>query len=274
MKPPAAVLQQHRLSNPTHIAETTIAHIWKVTRTRGEHAALKIYKDGDAKGEDIGFRLTKALDGTGTAKTYHFAKDTAVMEWLDGPPLGDLSRAGQDDDAAQKLIRVADQIHSVPTDIALTPLVDHFKPLLGLRINPSWPRQTQHNIGYTQQLAQQLVGNQQNIRCLHGDLHHDNIKHSARGCLAYDAKGLIGDRGYELANAFQNPLGADDLATDPARAGNLAETWAGHWNMRPKRLLSWAAAHCGLSMTWGQNFSQALHMQILDMLRTLAQADD
>lgn len=268
--PPDTVLQQLGLSTPLHIAETAIANVWKVTRAGGGHAALKIYKNGDPKGEDIGFRLTKALNGQGTAKTFYFAQDVAVLEWLDGPSLGDLSRSGQDDKAAAELINVADQIHTAPTHLDLPSLADNFSPLMALQIARTWPAQTQKNIGRARGIAQHLLANQQEIRALHGDLHHDNIKGTAQGYRAYDAKGLIGDRAYELANAFQNPLGSDDLVTDPARARRLTDTWAQHWNTTPTRLLSWAAAHSALSMTWARNFEQPLHMEILDMLCELA----
>lgn len=269
MTPPAAVLRQHGLSQPIHIAETTIAHVWKVTRG-DSFAALKIYKTGDPKGEDIGFRLTQALNGTGMAKTYSIGEGIAVLEWLSGPSLGDLSRNGQDAAAATELIQVADAIHTGPATTNLPPLADQFDALMTLQINPAWPAQTRQNIQTGQQIAQHLLANQQDIRTLHGDLHHDNIKGSARGYLAYDAKGLIGDRGYELANAFQNPLGADALVTDPARARRLAQTWAQHWDTSQKRILSWAAAHCALSMTWADNFKQPQHMKTLDMLCALS----
>ncbi len=272
MMPTAAVLAEHQLSDAAHIAETAIANVWKVTRAGGDHSALKIYKNGDPKGEDAGFRLTKALNGQGAAKTYHFAQGVAVMEWLDGPSLGDLTRNGQDVQATAELIRVADQIHTAPTDLDLPSLADNFSPLMTLQIAPTWPAQTQKNIGRGQRVARHLLANQREIRALHGDLHHDNVKDSAGGYLAYDAKGLIGDRAYELANAFQNPLGSDDLVTDPARARWLADTWAQHWNTSHKRLLRWAAAHSALSMTWAGNFDQALHNKILSMLCNLAEA--
>ncbi len=272
MMPTAAVLAEHQLSDATHIAETAIADVWKVTRANGDQAALKIYKNGDTKGENIGFRLTRALAGQGTAKTYHFAQDVAVLEWLDGPSLGDLTRNGQDVQAAAELIHVADQIHTASTKLQLSSLKEHFRPLLTLNITPTWPSRTQQGIGTGQRIARHLLENQQEIRALHGDLHHDNIKDSTRGYLAYDAKGIIGDRAYELANAFQNPLGSHDLLRDPERARHMAATWAQHWNTTPKRLLSRAAAHSALSMSWAGRFDRELHISTLEMLCNLSAA--
>ncbi len=266
MMPPAAVLLRYDLSGPEHVAETAIAYIWKVAQANGDPAALKIYKNGDPRGEETGFALMRALDGQGAARIYHFDHSIAVLEWLDGPSLGEFSRNGQDDLAAAELIAVADQIHAAQPKLTLPTLRDHFKPLMTLKIDPAWAARTKHNLAQAQQIAAQLLDSQSQIRALHGDLHHDNIMGSARGYLAFDAKGVTGDRCYELANAFQNPLGADDLVHDPVRAQRLAHIWGQHWNVPPQRLLSWAAAHSALSITWTGNFDQAAHTDLLGML--------
>ena len=258
MIPPADVMRRYDLRDPKFVAETGIAHVWQVHMGNGDLAALKIYKDDDPKGEDIGFRLIQSLDGAGVVKVYHFAHSVAVMEWLDGPSLAELSRSGDDDRANAILIEVADALHQRPTQIDLPTLADQFTPL--------FERKVSGNLFRAQEIARSLIGNQIEIKMLHGDLHHDNIKDSARGYLAYDAKGVIGDRAYELANAFQNPLGAEALVHDPARARRMANTWAQHWNTSPKRLLSWAVAHCALSITWGWDGDEQTHLNLLDML--------
>jgi len=263
---PPAVLRRYDLREPTHVAETPIAHVWKVALADDTPAALKIYKDDDPKGEEIGFRFVQSLDGAGAVKVYHFDHSVAVMEWLDGPSLGDLSRGGDDDAANAALIKVADALHGAAIRVQLPSLMENFAPLLTLEISSAWAERTQANLMRAQKLASQLLDNQFEISALHGDLHHDNIKGSVRGYLAYDAKGLIGDRAYDLANAFQNPLGAEGLVHDPARARRMAEHWAMAWDTSPKRLLSWAVAHCGLSMTWAQNFEDKAHTDLLDML--------
>ena len=90
----------------------------------------------------------------------------------------------------------------------------------------------------------------QDIRPLHGDLHHDNIKASDRGYLAFDAKGVLGERTFELANAFQNPLGSEAIARQPETIQRRAELWSAGLNVSKPRLLSWAAAFSGLSLAW------------------------
>ena len=47
---------------------------------------------------------------------------------------------------------------------------------------------------------------QRDVRVLHGDIHHHNIRQSSRGWLAFDPKGLVGERTYDCANTLCNPV--------------------------------------------------------------------
>ena len=54
--------------------------------------------------------------------------------------------------------------------------------------------------------ASSLLATQQDIVVLHGDMHHGNVlDFGARGWLAIDPKGLVGDRCFDYANMFCNP---------------------------------------------------------------------
>jgi streptomycin 6-kinase len=99
---------------------------------------------------------------------------------------------------------------------------------------------------------------------LHGDLHHDNIRTGARGFLAFDAKGLIGDPAYDLANAFMNPIDAPNIVADSARMIRMANTLANAVQINAPRLLDWAIAHCALTVAW-DNAAQP-DVKLLNML--------
>ena len=57
--------------------------------------------------------------------------------------------------------------------------------------------------------ARELIASTTDPVVLHGDLHHFNILRSDRpgrgGWLAIDPKGLVGDRGFEIAALIRNP---------------------------------------------------------------------
>ena len=65
-------------------------------------------------------------------------------------------------------------------------------------------------------VAKQLLANPRDIRALHGDIHHYNIRQSRRGWLAFDPKGLVGERTYDCANTLCNP-GIPELVLDESR---------------------------------------------------------
>jgi len=54
-------------------------------------------------------------------------------------------------------------------------------------------------------LAERLLADQRDVRVLHGDIHHYNIRQSSRGWLAFDPKGVAGERTYDCANTLCNP---------------------------------------------------------------------
>lgn len=267
-EPPAQVLVQFNVHTPVFSAQSGIATVWKVQRHDGKPAALKVYLNDDLKDERPGFSLLHRLNGKGAAKLYNVEGGAVLLEWLDGPSLGDLTRNGQDAKANRHLIKTACKIHSAeiqaPAD--LHNLTDWFADLHNSSPPSNWPAKTRHNMARAHALSKTLLANQTDIRPLHGDLHHDNIKRSTRGYLAFDAKGVIGARAFELANAFKNPIGAATTVHNPRRIRHLAQSWGQAFQVTPHHLLSWACAYCALSFTWHIHDGERPDTTILNLL--------
>ncbi|MBL1437591.1 MAG: phosphotransferase [Rhodobacteraceae bacterium] len=270
MKAPPAILAKYQLSNPSFIEETHIARIWKVQTASGGWAALKLYHKPDMGAERAGFAVMSALNGVAAAKVLATSKNTALTEWLDGPSLGDLTRNGQDDKATHHLGETAAKMHRHMPHIAadLPNLTQWFQALETLTFAEDCPPHAKHNLQTAQALTRQLLATEQNPRPLHGDLHHDNIRFGPRGYAAFDAKGLIGERCFELANAFRNPKGAEPLHRDPTRIRHLANAWSQSFEVDAQRLLHWAAAKCALSIAW-RSGGTAKNDPEFDLLATL-----
>jgi len=248
--PHAAILKRFNCTAPVFVTQTPIATIWRVTRGCGGDAALKVYTDGNMHDEAPGFALQAAWGGKGAAYLYDQTEGAVLLEWLSGPSLGDMVRAGDEAAATQHLGRVAMALHETPVSLDLPPLADEFAALLTAGCAADCPDEVRHIVGQAQAFARTLLNTQTDPRPLHRDLHHDNIKGSARGFLAFDVKGCIGDRTYELANAFRNPIGCDAVFSDPRVIANRLDTWSQAFAVDRKRLLSWAFAHIGLSNAW------------------------
>jgi streptomycin 6-kinase len=84
---------------------------------------------------------------------------------------------------------------------------------------------------------------------LHGDVHHGNVlDFGARGWLAIDPKGLIGERGFDFANIFCNP--DVEIATAPGRLARQVAVVSEAARIERPRLLQWILAYAGLSAAW------------------------
>ena len=123
------------------------------------------------------------------------------------------------------------QLHRVPQDApqhGLAPIDSWFEALLS---KAAADRQAGIGSIYGRgaALAERLLADRRDVRVLHGDIHHSNIRRSPRGWLAFDPKGLVGERAYDCANALCNPA-MPALVHDEARlltsAAILAETLA------------------------------------------------
>jgi streptomycin 6-kinase len=99
-------------------------------------------------------------------------------------------------------------------------------------------------------IAERRLDDPHDVRPLHGDLHHDNILHGARGWLAIDPKGVLGDPGFDAANMFYNPLDRDALCLDPLRIAHMAEIFASTLEQSPAAILDHAIAYGCLSAAW------------------------
>jgi streptomycin 6-kinase len=193
-----------------------------------------------------GFRLLACWNGVGAAKVYHFDADAVVMERALGErSLKQMVLTGQEDEANGIICRVVDLLHSGSCSKAsgLVPLRVWFGSLgLAAGRDGGW-----FTTAY--ETASQLLDDPLDEVALHGDIHYDNILDSGSGeWIAIDPKGLVGERGFDLANIFCNPNPA--IAGEPERLSRQTRLVSGLANLNVKRLLRWIIAWSGLSACW------------------------
>src|SRR5262249_53563685 len=96
-----------------------------------------------------------------------------------------------------------------------------------------------------------LAASQGDRKLLHGDLHHDNILwDAARGWVAVDPKGVIGEPAYELGAMLRNPTENPELFALPSIAARRAGIIAEHLACDADRVLAWGFAQAVLSAVW------------------------
>lgn len=263
------------LSKTVLVAETDTSLLYRVEQNGREPAALKLLKPGAAgAGEARGGDLLAWYGGEGAVTVFDSIEGAVFMEWVDGQSLGDLARAGKDQEATLALAEVAERLH-LPRENdppELIPLRAHFDALFESR-SVVWPRMGRDLLARSVGIAHRLFDKPAPQRPLHGDLHHDNILRAARGWLAVDPKGLYGDPVYDLAPAFMNPIDAPKLAADPARVMRLTDVFCARLGFKPKRLLGFAAVHAALSACWAIEDGRSYATQIAVLPHLLAAYD-
>ena len=184
--------------------------------------------------------------GEGAAKVLAQAGDALLLERATGDrSLVEMARDGRDDEASRTICSVAARLHAPRANrpSKLTPLSEWFAALD--------PAAARHGgiLHLAASTARELLADPRDITVLHGDIHNGNIlDFGPRGWLAIDPKGLIGERGYDFANMFNNPDSA--VAATPGCLARQATVVADAADLDRSRLMRWVLAYSGLSAAW------------------------
>jgi streptomycin 6-kinase len=173
------------------------------------------------------------------------------MEYAAGDELVTLVERGEDENATRIIAQVIQQLHSVTQNIPQDGLVLLERWFGELFNKGAADRQAGIESIFTRSaaLAKRLFATQRDVRVLHGDIHHRNIRQSGRGWLTFDPKGLVGERTYDCANTLCNPV-MPELVHNETRllknAAILADTLA----LDLSRVLAFTYAYACLNAGW------------------------
>jgi streptomycin 6-kinase len=209
-------------------------------RAGGAAAMLKIAVLDE---ERLGNRLMGWWNGEGAARVLAQDADAILMERAEaGRSLADIARSGGDDAASRMICSVLAKLHAPrprPAP-ALPALAQWFEGLRRAAKAQGGPFRV------AAASAANLLASPRETAVLHGDMHHGNVlDFGARGWLAIDPKGLVGERSFDYANMFCNPDHA--TATAPGRLARQVRIVADAADLERARLLAWIVAWAGLS---------------------------
>ena len=239
------------ISSAFFLADTPSSIVHRVTLKDGSPAILKRLKPRGI-GELPGMTFLEWRDGHGAVRILQKKDTDCLLE-----DAGDLTlrtyRLQHGEDAANAIIcEVIQKLHApgkAPHG-ELTPLAQHFRSLFA-RTEIEASERLQEPLRYCAEITRELLAHQETPRPLHGDLHHDNIvTGGARGWLAIDPQGLIGDPAYDVANIFGNPLNALPEIVDPQRIKRLCDIFSETLGCAKEKVLRYAIAHAGVSICW------------------------
>ena len=173
-----------RVLHASFVTETAGSTIWRVRLVGAPGTAVaKVLKPAaDAADELRGAHYLRWRAGEGAVRL--LAEDGLMLLLEDGgvATLESLPDAAAMPVAADVLARLHPP-RFAPAPVALQPLHERFSALFERVATP-------HDAAYAPAatFAQELLNNPHTPVALHGDLHHDNVVHGARGWLAIDPK--------------------------------------------------------------------------------------
>jgi len=237
------------LSNPRLLTQTGTSHIYTVTHETGT-VVLKLLSSSEVD-EQRGALALRHFDGCGAVRLLRCDESAQLMEYASGDELITLVERGQDKDAARIIAQVISQLHGVsqaaPPD-GLIRLERWFGELFN---KAAADRQAGVESIFVRSaaLTQRLLADQRELRVLHGDIHHRNIRQSSRGWLAFDPKGVLGERTYDCANSLCNPP-ISGIVHNETRLLTHAAILADTLEIDLQRVLAFTYAYTCLNASW------------------------
>ncbi|MGJ3238844.1 MAG: aminoglycoside phosphotransferase family protein [Anaerolineae bacterium] len=251
-------LSAWQLSAPRLLAQTDTGRVYTVSNSEGQQVVLKLIAP-NAHEERLGAQALMHFGGRGAVYLLRSDAGAQLLEYAEGDDLTGLVHRGEDDHATGIIAGVIGQLHSIPPDNAPAELVtlDRWFQALFQQAR----RDPASIYGRGAVITRYLLNNPQDVRVLHGDIHHANIRHSRRGWLAFDPKGLIGERTYDCANTLCNPMHHYPPVYHEARLLRQAWILADVLDMDYLRLLQFTFAYACLSASWFLQSDDTQHAQ-------------
>jgi streptomycin 6-kinase len=237
------------LSNPQLLTQTATSHIYTVTHG-GEAVVLKLLSATETE-EQRGALALRCFDGRGAVRLLRYDDGAHLMEYAAGDELVTLVERGEDENATRIIAQVLEQLHSAPQNAprdGLVPL-DHWFGALFAKAAADSQAGIASIYVRGAALSERLLAGQRDVRVLHGDIHHYNIRQTPRGWLAFDSKGLVGERTYDCANTLCNPV-MPELVHNEARLLANAAILADALALDLWRVLAFTYAYACLNASW------------------------
>jgi streptomycin 6-kinase len=236
------------------LARTPTSHLYTVT-WKSDTVVLKLLTDYGWE-EQRGATALRYFDGRGAVRLYRSDATAQLLEYAWGEELIGMVERGDDRGATHIIATVLQQLHDAPQGErrdGLLLLKDWFRQLFD---KADSDRAVGADSIYVRgaDLAARLLADPREVRVLHGDIHHRNIRESPRGWLAFDPKGLVGERTYDCANTLCNPYRGrpryDKLVHDQSRLLTTAGILSDALEIELGRVLQFTFAYACLSASW------------------------
>ena len=222
-----------------------------------DQVVLKVFKDA---GDAISGSVLRVFDGRSAVRVYEHGGGAILLDRIvPASSLACIVLEGRDDEATDVL---ADVMHGIsgapvlpncPTVLDWGQAFDRYRRSGDARLPQGLVEEAARRFAV-------LSASQRRARLLHGDLHHYNVLFdSARGWLAIDPKGVLGETEYELGAALRNPLERPDLFASASVVERRIARFARRLSVDAGRVLEWGFAQAVLAVIWKVEDRRAVH---------------
>jgi streptomycin 6-kinase len=262
-------LRLWNLREPDLLAQTPTSHVYATLRG-DERVVLKLLTPVGAEDEGSGAVALRYFDGQGAVRLLAHDDGAHLLEYAGDEELARTVWRGDDVAATEIIAELLNKLHRPQPDVP-TPQLRTLKS----RFRSLFSRAARDEAAGNESIyvrgartAAILLANPQAECVLHGDIQHHNIRlHPERGWLAYDPKGLYGERLYDAANTLCNPLTARERVMSEERLLRVSQALADGMGVDVERLRAFVFAYTCLSASW---FDQADDSDVKQQILTVA----
>jgi streptomycin 6-kinase len=193
-----------------------------------------------------------ALRGSGSVRVYEHDGGALLLERLTpGTQLLELYSMGRDDEASETIASVIQQMGRAAVSDVRFPTVQDWSKGFERYLDSNDRRVSRDLVERAQSVFTDLGSSQQNARLLHGDLQHYNVlRDDARGWIAIDPKGVVGEVEYEIGAVLRNPAEWLSTAISAQSIERRVSIFTGALALDSERVLGWSFAQAVLSALW------------------------
>jgi streptomycin 6-kinase len=195
--------------------------------------------------------VVRAFDGRGVVRVHAHDAGALLMERLSPrSSLVDLTRRGEDEQATAIVASVVQRMTPGAAPPSC-PTVEHWAAAFDRYLASDDHVVDRALVERARETHLALARSQRGVRLLHGDLQHSNVLlDRARGWIAIDPKGVVGEVAYELGAFLRNPVECPETFSDPAVIERRVAQITSAMRVDRRRLVGWGFAQSILSIIW------------------------
>lgn len=196
--------------------------------------------------------VLEVFGGRGVVRAYEHVGGAVLLERLEpGTPLAAVALGGRDDEATSIIADVIRRMSRPQAAAKDFVTVEDWGRGFARYLASGDGQIPRGLVARAQRTYLHLCATQRGVRLLHGDLQHYNvISDAARGWVAIDPKGVVGEVEYELGAALRNPYERPEMCASAEAVERRLSIFEARLGVNRERARAWCFSQAVLSAVW------------------------